>query len=210
MMHDITQAFAEWIASGGREIGEIHIQPMAEGFVLVHRCDAKRGDLSDHLGPEAARNLAHFDDGGKFRPLKTAPNLRHGWKLQVSSLTELRRALDYFYPAMLGVWFSQRRGRLVVVRLRDTLARQTGMYAITKKITDAQAQTMIGGFCRSDGGCLKRILWPIAPGVPVTSLPAEKFRPDAPAGTLPLLCHEACNLLVAKAREVVKKAEAAA
>ncbi|MEI9894479.1 MAG: hypothetical protein WDN28_11490 [Chthoniobacter sp.] len=81
------------------------------------------------------------------------------------------------------------------------------MYAITKKITDAQAQTLIGGFCRSDGGCLKRILWPIAPGIPITSLPAEKFQPSAPRPELPLLCHEACNLLVAKAREVVKKGE---
>jgi hypothetical protein len=54
---------------------------------------------------------------------------------------------------------------------------------------------------------LKHILWPLAPGVPVSSLPAEKFSPDATPGTLPLLCHEACNLLVAKAREVVKKAD---
>jgi hypothetical protein len=91
--------------------------------------------------------------------------------------------------------------------LRDTLARQTGMYAVTKKITDAQAQMMIGGFCRTDGGCLKRILWDVAPGVPVTSLPAEKFQMRGAADTLPLLCHEACNLLVAKAREVVKKSE---
>jgi len=31
---------------------------------------------------------------------------------------------DYFYPAMLGVWFSEQQGRLVVVPLRETLARQ--------------------------------------------------------------------------------------
>jgi hypothetical protein len=38
-------------------------------------------------------------------------------------------------------------------------------------------------------------------------LPAEKFRPNDGPNVLPLLCHEACNLLVAKAREVVKKCE---
>jgi hypothetical protein len=69
---------------------------------------------------------------------------------------------------------------------------------------------MIGDFCRTDGGCLKRILWEIAPGMPVTSLPAEKLQPTAAPGALPLLCHEACNLLVAQARQVVKKSEATA
>jgi sirohydrochlorin cobaltochelatase len=210
MMRDLTQALADWIAGDGREIGEVRIERAGEGFLLCHRADESRGDLVEMAGVEAARELAHFDAAGKFRPLKTAPNLRRGWKLRLTGIVELRRALDYFYPAMLGVWLSQRQGRLVPVPLRDTLARQTGMYAVTKKITDAQAQTMIGGFCRSDGGCLKHILWPIAPGVPVTSLPEAKFQPPAVPGVLPLLCHEACNLLVAKAREVVKRSEAPA
>jgi hypothetical protein len=52
---------------------------------------------------------------------------------------------------------------------------------------------------------LKKILWPLTPNDPVTSLPKEKFDPGSVArDELPLLCHEACNLLVAKAREVVK------
>lgn len=206
-MQNLTQALAEWIAGGGGEIGEIRLEVVAEGFVLFHRADAARGNLVELVGAESARELSHFDAEGKFRPLKTAPNLRRGWKLRLSCLAELRAALDYFYPAMLGVWLSRRRGRLPAIPLRDTLARQTGMYAVTRKITDDQAQTMIAGFCRTDGGCLKRILWPIAPGVPVTSLPAEKFQTDAPVHTLPLLCHEACNLLVGQARTVVKKSE---
>ncbi|MDR3404505.1 MAG: DR2241 family protein [Chthoniobacter sp.] len=210
MMSDLTQSLADWIAGGGREVGEIHVEPLERGFVLHHAGDALLDQGIVFHGAEAARELAHFDDAQKFRPLKTAPNLRHGWRLHLADLAELRRALDYFYPAMLGVWFSHQRGRLVPVPLRDTLARQTGMYAVTKKITDDQAQTLIGAVCRSDGRCLKRILWPIAPGVPITSLPAEKFAAAAPACRLPLLCHEACNLLVAKVREVVKKSEASA
>jgi sirohydrochlorin cobaltochelatase len=206
-MQNLTRALAAWIAAGGREMGEVHIEPGKSGFILQHRDDGPRADWNEFTGAEVARELAHFDDAGKFRPLKTAPNLRHGWRLHLADLADLRRALDYFYPAMLGVWLSHRCGSLAAVPLRDTLARQTGMYAVTKKITDAQAQTLIGGFCRSDSGCLKRILWPIAPGVPVTSLPAEKFHSESGAETLPLLCHEACNLLVAKAREVVKKCE---
>jgi len=225
MMPTLTQAFADWVADGGREVGEIHIEPAAPGFVLCHRDEIEsrraaaaggvaapppRAALSEFAGPEAARELAHFDDAGKFRPLKTAPSLRHGWRLRVADGAELHRALDYFYPAMIGVWAAHRRGTLVTLPLRATLARQSGMYAVTKKITDAQAESMIAGFCRSDGGCLKRILWPIAPGVPVASLPAGKLTAAAPREILPLLCHEACNLLVARAREVVKKSEAPA
>jgi sirohydrochlorin cobaltochelatase len=211
MMPTLAQAFANWIADGGRQVGEIHIETAGNGFVLCHRDEmASGGAATPFTGPEAARELCQCDDAGKFRPLKSAPNLRHGWRLDLANLAELRRALDYFYPGMMGIWASHRRGTLTVVPLRDTLARQSGMYAVTKKISDAQAETMIGSFCRTDGGCLKRILWPIAPGIPVTSLPAEKFAATAPAQTLPLLCHEACNLLVAQARVVVKKAEAPA
>jgi len=209
-MPQITDALHHWLENGGRWIGEIEIQRQGTVFLLTHRDDRTRTDLATHTGPEAARELAHYDDAGKFRPLKTAPNLRHGWRLTVADLAELRGALDYFYPAMLGVWVSHQCGTLVPVPLRDTLARQTGMYRITQKITDEQAQAMIGTHCHLDGGCLKRILWPLAPNVPITSLPAEKFDPTAPPGSLPLLCHEACNLLVAKAREVVKKAESPA
>jgi hypothetical protein len=79
------------------------------------------------------------------------------------------------------------------------------MYAVTRRLTDEQAQTMVGEFCRSDGGCLKKILWAIEPGKPIETLPPGKFDPEEVAACeWPLLCHEACNLLVAKAREVVK------
>jgi len=204
MMGNISSTLTNWIADGGREIGEIHLAPVAGGYILQHRDDLAAKALVDGTGAEAARDLAQYDDAGEFRPLKTAPNLRHGWRLRLTGIGELHRALDYFYPAMLGVWHSHRQGCLVPIALRETLARQTGMYAVTKKIGDAEAQSMIGLFCRSNGGCLKHILWQIAPGMPITSLPAEKLRPVARADELPLLCHEACNLLVARTREVVK------
>jgi hypothetical protein len=257
-MRDLAQMLSDWLAAGGREIGEIRIEPDGDAFVLCHRADVGRSGLAACAGPEAARELAQFDDAGKFRPLKSAPNLRRGWRLTAADLAELRRALDYFYPAMLGVWRSHNREELRAVPLRETLARQTGMYRVTHKITDAQAQQMIGGFCRTDGGCLKTILWEFEPGKPVSSLPPEKFAvadatrsgagvppaespagaspapieqpgrlPHGPAGgapapfpptpaplrsapVFPLLCHEACNLLVAEARTVVKRADSPA
>jgi sirohydrochlorin cobaltochelatase len=228
-MRDLTRFLAGWLDAGGREIGEIAIRCADAGFELCHRDDASRADLTAFHGAEAARGLATYDDAGNFRPLKTAPNLRRGWKLVLPDLAALRHALDYFYPAMLGVWCSHLRGELVPVPLRATFGRQSGMYRVTQKISDTQAQETIAGFCRSDGGCLKTILWDLEPGKPVTSLPPEKFAvagvidpgcerasaagsrsvtpATATAPAFPLLCHEACNLLVAKAREVVKRPE---
>jgi sirohydrochlorin cobaltochelatase len=185
---DLTQILADWLAAGGVRIGQIALRRVAEGIELRHVEDRERGDLQTHTRPEDARALANLDAAGVFRPLKTAPNLVRGWRLVVADAAALRVALDYFYPAMLGVWSSHTRGELVSVPLRDTLGRQTGMYRVTQKITDPQARTLIDGFC---AGCLKRRLW-------------DGQRPQAAEGEMPLLCHEACNLLVAKAREAVK------
>jgi sirohydrochlorin cobaltochelatase len=206
---NLAASLASWLESSPIcNIGEILIRRDGDGFELRHREDAERNDLELYRDPEDARRLALYDAAGAYRPLKTAPNLRRGWRLIGLDLAGVRRALDYFYPAMLGVLRDWENGALAATPLRETLARQSGMYAITRKISDDQANALIGSVCNSESGCLKTILWPIAPEVPVTSLPAEKFRPARICGglpALPLLCHEACNLLVARARETVKR-----
>ncbi len=205
MMRDTTQELGRWLRAGGKFVGQISIACADDGWILSHTDDAERGDLPAFSKWEDARLLANFDDASAFRPLKTAPNLRHGWRLVLPDVHSVRLALDYFYPAMIGVWLAHSRGELVPVELHDTLARQTGMYRITQKLTHEQAQRLIAKQCRSDGGCLKTILWQIGPGITVPLLPPEKFRTDAtPAAALPLLCHEACNILVAAARKLVK------
>jgi sirohydrochlorin cobaltochelatase len=209
-MRPVTEHLERWWEAGGREVGEVVITRDAAGYELRHRADRDCADLTTHTGAEAARHLANADEHGKYRPLKTAPNLRRGWTLRVADVRELRRALDYFYPAMTGVWAAHGRGELRPVPLRETLARQTGMYRVTQLITDAQAQELIGCTCRDADGCLKRILWELAPAQPITTLPPEKLRAPSATTALPLLCHEACNLLVAAARSVVKKAQKSA
>lgn len=204
-MSAITAMLADWLAAGGSEVGEIHIARREAGFELTHRADAGRGDLERFNRPEDAREIAKLDDAGNYRPLKTEPNLRHGWLLRLSDTADLRSALDYFYSATLGTWLAHEQQRVAPIHLRETAARQSGMYAVVKKITEAQANALVGDFCKTDGGCLKRILWRIDEATPVISLPPEKFNPAPRAGELPLLCCEACNLLIAAAREVVKR-----
>ena len=199
MSRPVENALADRLARGDERIGQITIARVPEGWELRHEEDAGRTDLTPHTQPEAARQLANFDADGNFRPLKTTPTLLRGWRLVLAEIAAVRRALDYFYPAMTGIWFSHTRGELVPVVLRETLARQTGMYRVTQKLTDEQAHELINSVC---AGCLKHRLWEITTANPTP--------PANPAGSLPLLCHEACNLLVAKGRAVVKKAEPAA
>ena len=204
-MRDTTQELDRWLRAGGKRVGQLCISPANEAWELRHTEDAEREDLAHFSKYEDARTLANLDDAGAFRALKTAPNLRHGWRLVLTDAHSMRLALDYFYPAMLGVWLAHGRGEVVPVEFRETLGRQTGMYRITQKLTDEQAQRLVAKQCRSNGGCLKTILWRISAGVSVPLLPPEKFRADAtPANALPLLCQEACNILVAAARKTVK------
>jgi sirohydrochlorin cobaltochelatase len=210
-------ALAKWVAAGLRRIGQISITVEEEGgFSLTHREDAARYDLTVHARAEEAAEIARFDDAGEYRPLKTAPTLRHGWRLRVRDLTELRLALDLFYPGRLAAFLAWENAKLETTPLRQTLARQTGMYRAAANIHDAEADRLVGNFCRSDGGCLRTILWKRDEdgAIASTKLPTEKFDPrhdqtGLGETVIPLLCQEACNLLVAEARKIVKPKSAA-
>ena len=128
-----------------------------------------------------AASIAKFDDAGKYRPLKTAPNLRHGWRLDLANTRELRLALEIFYPGRLATLLAFEEDRLQTTPLRQTLQRQSGMYRVAATISDAQLDDVVANFCRSDGGCLRTILWKRdVSGAPAsTKLPPEKFDPTA-------------------------------
>lgn len=201
-MRDSTAALTEWLEKGGRRIGQIAISRADDGWELRHGDDIEAESLELFSKWEDARSLANLDGGRSYRPLKSAPNLRRGWRMVLQDTAAVRQAIDFFYPAMLGVWLASRAGELVPVHLRETLGRQTGMYRITAKLTDKQAQRLICETCNS-AACLKTILWRVDVDQPIATLPPAKF--DAPTGdSIPLLCHEACNLLVAAARKMVK------
>jgi sirohydrochlorin cobaltochelatase len=196
------------------------------GFVLSHRDDASLHQLQRYRDAENAIEIAKYDDAGNYRPLKTAPNLRHNWRLELATVEELRRALDYFYPSRLTVYAAWKRGYLKTTALRETLDRQSGMYRVAAKISDPQINDLVADFCRSDSGCLRTILWKRDRDgvIASTKLPKEKFDPacdqvmaarshrpeddarasHSEAATVSLLCQEACNLLVAECRKVVK------
>jgi len=200
------------VLSDHTRFGQIFIQRTESGgFVLCHRDDKNVRDLEIFRKGDDALEIARYDDGGKYRPLKTAPNLRHGWRLEVVDLGELRRALDGFYPGRLAMLAARTENRLGTTPMRETLGRQSGMYRIAAKISDKQIDDVVGNFCKSDGGCLRTILWKrdAQGAIPSTSLPPKKFDPGHDQtgrgqNAIPLLCQEPCNLLVAECRKAVK------
>jgi hypothetical protein len=205
-MPDATErALQAALADGSCYVGQLCIRMDAQGFLFCHRDDIGREDLRIHEGAGEATDIARFDDARKYRPLKTAPNLCHGWQLQVGSLPDARDALDHFYPGRLAVLLAHREGRLGVTPLRGTLNRQTGMYRVAGRISDEQIDAVVFRVCRSDDGCLRTILWKrdALGATPSTKLPLEKFDPSRE--TIPLLCPEACTLLVEECRNAVRK-----
>ncbi len=202
----------DWLEALPVRFGEILIDRSSSGaFTLCHRDDAARDDLAETTSADSATELARYDDAGNYRPLKTAPNLRHGWRISVDGMPHVRLALDLFYPGRSAAYEAHHAHNLRTTNFRATLERQTGMYRAAARISDKEANELIGGFCRSNGGCLRTILWrrDASGNEPSTLLPQNKFDPahdqtGRGESAVPMLCQEVCNLLVAAAREVVK------
>src|ERR1041384_8232118 len=159
----LEQTAGLWRPSSPRAIGQILIGDLPDGaFDLRHRDDRGRDDLVTGDDPCDASRIAKFDDRGKYRPLKTAPNLRHGWRLKLPDAQWVGLALDLFYAGLLALLIAAKNNLLTTPPLRTTLARQSGMYRVATRLTDTQANALVGSFCRSNGGspgCLRTILW---------------------------------------------------
>ena len=199
-------------------LGPILVQASGDNFVLSHRDNDTRTARETFRNAEEAIEIAKYNDAGSYRPLKTAPNLRHGWRMELGTQEELKRALDHFYPGRVAIFVAWQRGQLRTTSLRETLDRQSGIYRIAANISDAQIDDLVARFCRSNGGCLRTILWKRDQrgAIASTKLPQQKFDPSydqtralismgpPTPPTVPLLCQEPCNLLVAACRKVVK------
>lgn len=227
-MADSVEILLETVCNDSRGfcVGEILVRKTSTGvFWLSHRDDEAADQFKIFRSPEDAIQIAKYDDAGNYRPLKTAPSLRHRWRLEVKTLEGLRRALDYFYPGRLAMFAAWKSDGVRTTPLRETLDRQSGMYRLAAKISDLQIDDLVADFCRSNCGCLRTILWKrnAHGAIASTKLPKEKFDPgfdqarvcsprpvgDAHAShsettIIPLLCQEACNLLIAQCRKVVK------
>jgi sirohydrochlorin cobaltochelatase len=178
------------------KIGEILIcQVEGDAFYLMHMADRERApaSLRQLESPEDLRELVRLDSKENFRPLRAAPNLRSGWVFRAPDADGLQLAMEYLYPAALDNWLLvlEQNGGLPMPSWQETAERQTGRFRIVRKIDDLAIKDLVADVCQK--GCLKKKLWS-----PVVE--AIKAGPQE----IPLLCPEACNYLIGKAREKLK------
>jgi 4Fe-4S iron-sulfur cluster binding domain/DR2241 stabilising domain len=187
------EAFAAWIdaSSGGRTFGQVLVCSRAPGYSLRHKDDAGAQDLEVYQDPRSAREIAKLTEEGEYRPLKSSPNLRRGWEIQVPDPGELAVAMNYLYPAGIVHWHLDREGRLEITNFRENAARQSGIYKRIQRLSDKGVQDAARACCE-DAVCLKRTLWEVDEKTPLEMKRGE--------GEIP--CPEPCSIFISFARRV--------
>ncbi len=213
--HGITDVSSEakieaWLhqqlADGEFEIGQVLVRRSGAGAALCHVADADAADGKTYHGAIAAREIAWLDEAGAFRGLKSAPNLRRGWQLHLADVAELRLALDFIYPAAVGMAHQEAMAEnWRATPLRDYLSRQTGMYRFCNGITDAQASEIVASVCDTGTRCLRRIAWGLTVDERLSGAAAAKYAsPERPRRALSVICKHACPYLVGETRKVAR------
>jgi hypothetical protein len=192
------EAFAAAI-SGQVVIAQAQIRKAGSGFELRHVDDRDReANLLETVGLNELRRVAQFAANGAFRPLKSAPNLRPGWRALSADVEELGLCLDALYPGAVADWYSLKNpesaGGNRLTSYRDFTQRQSGMYRITTMLDDRVAETVIRVCCHRDF-CLKRRLW---------TLDGAKSPADGEAEKSIIPCLEPCAILLEFARKVAR------
>lgn len=188
------EAFALWIdeAPEGRAFGQVIVRPLSSGgYELRHMADKDAEGLEAYDNPRAARELAKLTKPGEHRPLKSSPNLRRGWALQVADASELWIAMNYLYPASVVHWYLYRKGKLKITTYRENATRQSGIYKRIQCLSDKGVQDAARACCE-DAVCLKKTLWDVDPKTPLAM--------DRGEGEIP--CPEPCSVFVSLARRV--------
>ena len=187
------EAFAAWVdgASEGRNFAQVLVRRLEDGYEIRHSEDAGIGKLRVYEDPRSAREISRLSELGEHRPLKSAPNLRRGWALQLPDARALAVAMNYLYPAAVVHWYLEREGGLDVTSYRENAARQSGIYKRVQRLSDKGVQNAARACCE-DAVCLKRTLWDVDDETPLEM--------DRGEGEIP--CPEPCSLFVSFARRV--------
>lgn len=190
---DAREAFAAWVAEDpeGRVFGQVRVICGGDGFLLHHEDDRGAENLEENHDPGAAREISKLTDRGEYRPLKSSPNLRRGWRLRVEDERALFVAMNYLYPAGVVHWHLHREGRLELTSYRENAARQSGIYKRVQRLSNRGVQNAARACCE-DEVCLKRTLWDVDETTP---LEADRGRGEIP-------CPEPCSVFVSFARRV--------
>ncbi len=171
--------------------GQVLLQRRAGEFILQHE-SARGVENLRVVAIHDLRELAQFTERGAFRPLKSAPTLRRGWRCVARDAGELDVALRHLYPGGVADWFAALQPSPPVTHYREYTARQTGMYRITTMLDDAQVAQVARAGCHREF-CWKRRLWTV-----------EGLPPEGPAEKSEMACLEPCAVLMEFARAVMR------
>jgi hypothetical protein len=191
----MNQDLLAFLAAFDTEIvfGQVLVRRLQRGFELRHLSDrAAAPETLSALNGTELRTWAQSAAAGAFRPLKSAPNLRAGWRAVAADGAALDLLLHYLYPGAVADWFAARSPHPPITSYRPFTARQTGMYRITTMLEDATAGAAIRACCHADF-CLKRRLWTV-----------EGLGPDEAGEKSVMPCLEPCALMLEFARKVAR------
>jgi hypothetical protein len=179
-----------------RTWGDLHItttlrESGQRRYALCNETDREHesDDLETYDDPLDARQIAKYDDDGRYRPLKTAPTLQTGWQFTHLTGAKLLQTIDFFYPATVQNWYLEQHDALDVSHWRETAERQTGIYGIIDEL-DQEAVEWLTQACCVDSQCLKRRQWDEDRETPL----------DVPRGEGEFPCREPCSLVINAAR----------
>lgn len=192
-----SEAFRLWLEAspGPWHLGQLHLRREDDAFWLCHENDVSQSGLLTIQTQREWRKIIFFNDKGSFRPLKAAPDFATGWQYGPLAYRELYLALQYAYPATVPEWFAHQNGKLQPTPWQETAERQTGRFKVVAQLQPEQQARLVREHCAAT--CEKHRLWLPGSTIDNPPLPEETNR-------LPLLCPEACNYLVGKAREILK------
>ena len=124
--------------------------------------------------------------------MKSAPTLQTGWRIVVANDAELEIALNQLYPGAIADWHATQTANPPVTHYLEFSNRQSGMYRVTAKLSDAQVVEVVKTTCDKKF-CLKRRLWT-----------ARGVGPDPAAEKSLIPCLEPCAILLESARQTMR------
>ena len=201
------QALAEWVRAAGaqgRTFLQVHLRHDGGRFSVRHLDDRHRSpvELRLYADPFSAREVAQTTEEGAHRPLKTAPNLRRGWRFEALDERGLWTVMEYLYPACVAHWHAGSTGTLRVTHWGETAARQSGIYSSVRLLAPPAVRDAVRACC-GDAVCLRRVAWGIDQDHP-EPLPANDDANESAGADAVVPCPEACSMFISFARAVLK------
>ena len=197
----VAHFLAGFSPEGERVWGQVRIRRGPDGYELRHVLDRVVADGALRVVSVAElRSLAACTASGAFRPLKSAPTLRSGWRCVARGDEELETALAHLYPGTLADARAWSAGLAAPTNWSEFAAMQVGRARGLARLEPAAFRPAVEAGC-SASVCLKRRLW-AGPGVE----PEPESGMDGNKSQLP--CLEPCALFAAFARACLANADA--